>query len=246
MLHIQRVEPTWDRKPTQLSFQGSERLASGRSLGLGHRRGFGASRLNWKSRSQTSGERKSAQGISPACGALSACTTPQPSQNLVEPSWNHGGTLVEAWWKPVEAWWNPRGTLPRTRPGPTRSLSGLRPQSFQLLGKKRTSATSNLLEGNYHSTRYEKIARKNHSTNQKDIQKAKGPYGWEPLCVVSAFVVPLGSPSSRTLFRQPQKRMSHIGHGSVSKGTRGGKKTESSSFPFVLNLMQLTEAGTSF
>ena len=31
--------------------------------------------------------------------------------------------------------WNPCGTLPR-RPGPPRSLFGLRPQSFQLLGKK--------------------------------------------------------------------------------------------------------------
>ena len=58
----------------------------------------------------------------PACGALfSARTTPQ--------QWNPGGTLVEPWW-------NPRGTLPQNRPGPPRSLSGLRPQSFQLLGKK--------------------------------------------------------------------------------------------------------------
>ena len=41
-----------------------------------------------------------AQVISPtACGALfSARTTPQPSQNLMEPSWNPGGTLVEPWW----------------------------------------------------------------------------------------------------------------------------------------------------
>ena len=35
----------------------------------------------------------------------------------------------------MEPWWNPRGTLPQGRPGPPRSLSGLRPQSFQLLGK---------------------------------------------------------------------------------------------------------------
>ena len=76
-------------------------------------------------------------------------TTPQPSQNLVEP----GGTLVEPLWpylKPpgttpqpskklvevVGPWWNSRGTLPQGRPGPPRSLSGMRPQSFQLLGKK--------------------------------------------------------------------------------------------------------------
>ena len=75
-----------------------------------------------------------------ACSALfSARTTPQPSQNLVEPCWNPGGTLVEPWWNPggtlVEPWWNPRGTLPQGRPGPPRSLSGLRPQSFQLLEK---------------------------------------------------------------------------------------------------------------
>ena len=35
----------------------------------------------------------------------------------------------------VEPSWNPRGTLPQSRPGPPRSLSGLRPQSFRLLGK---------------------------------------------------------------------------------------------------------------
>ena len=33
----------------------------------------------------------------------------------------------------MEPWWNPGGT--QGRPGPPRSLSGLRPQSFQLLGK---------------------------------------------------------------------------------------------------------------
>ena len=33
--------------------------------------------------------------------------------------------------------WNLRGTLPQGRPGPPRSLSGLRPQSFQLLGGKK-------------------------------------------------------------------------------------------------------------
>ena len=37
----------------------------------------------------------------------------------------------------VEPWGTPRGTLPQGRPGP-RSLSGLRPQSFQLLGEKNT------------------------------------------------------------------------------------------------------------
>ena len=61
------------------------------------------------------------------CALFSARTTPKP-QNLVEPSWNPGGTLVEPWS-------NPRGTLPQGRPGPPRSLSGLRPQSFQLVGK---------------------------------------------------------------------------------------------------------------
>ena len=50
--------------------------------------------------------------------------------NPVEPWWNPVGTLVEPWW-------NPRGTLPQGRPGPPRSLAGLRPQSFRLLGKKK-------------------------------------------------------------------------------------------------------------
>ena len=89
--------------------------------------------------------------ISPAaCGVLfSARTTPhhpaalaEPRGTLVEPWWNPGGTLVEPWWNPggtlVEPWWNPRGTLAQGRPGPPRSLSGLRPQSFQLLGKNKT------------------------------------------------------------------------------------------------------------
>ena len=39
----------------------------------------------------------------------------------------------------MERWWNPRGTLPQGRPGPPRSLSGLRPHSFQLLGKNMRS-----------------------------------------------------------------------------------------------------------
>ena len=52
-------------------------------------------------------------------------TTPDHPAALAEP----GGTLVEPSW-------NPRGTLPQGRPGPPRTLSGLRPQSFQLLGKK--------------------------------------------------------------------------------------------------------------
>ena len=74
-------------------------------------------------------QQKQAQVISPtARGVLVARTTPQPSKNLVEPLWNPSGTL--------ELSWSPRGTLPQGRPGPPRSLSGLRPQSFQLLGKK--------------------------------------------------------------------------------------------------------------
>ena len=52
---------------------------------------------------------------------------------LVEPWWNPGGTLVVLWWN---LWWNPGGTLAQGRREPPRSLSGLRPQSFQLLGKK--------------------------------------------------------------------------------------------------------------
>ena len=82
-----------------------------------------------------------------------------PDGTLVETSWNPRGTLPqttpdhpalaeEPWWNPggnlVEPWWNPGGTLaePLVEPwwnltsGPPRTLSGLRPQSFQLLGKK--------------------------------------------------------------------------------------------------------------
>ena len=62
--------------------------------------------------------------------------------------WNPGGTLVEPWWNPggtlVEPWWNPRGTSPQGRPGPPRSLSGLRPQSFQLLGNKNDTRQAEL------------------------------------------------------------------------------------------------------
>ena len=57
-----------------------------------------------------------------------------PGGTLVEPWWNPGGTLVKPWWNP---WWNPGGTLAQGRPEPPRSLSGLRPQSFQLLGGKK-------------------------------------------------------------------------------------------------------------
>ena len=61
-------------------------------------------------------------------------TTPQPSQNLVD----YGGTflqnlvvfLVERWWNP-----HPASLVEPQNPGPPWSLSGLRPQSFQLLGK---------------------------------------------------------------------------------------------------------------
>ena len=67
--------------------------------------------------SQVGAKQKLAQVISPtACGALFSARTTQPSQNP-------RGTLVEFWWNPG-------------CPGPPRSLSGLRPQSFQLLGKQ--------------------------------------------------------------------------------------------------------------
>ena len=79
-------------------------------------------------------------------------TLVKPSSNLQKNGWNPDGTLVEPYLKPlVEPWWNPGGTpggtlveplvehggtLAQGRPEPPRSLSGLRPQSFQLLGKK--------------------------------------------------------------------------------------------------------------
>ena len=53
-----------------------------------------------------------------------------PPRSLRRISWNPRGTLVEPWW-------NPRVTLPQGRPGPPRCLSGLRPRSFQLLGRKK-------------------------------------------------------------------------------------------------------------
>ena len=75
-----------------------------------------------------------------------------PPRSPRRTSWNPRGTLVELswnpgapWWNPggtlVEPWWNPCRTLPQVRPGPPRNLSGLRPQSFQLLGKKNQKNT---------------------------------------------------------------------------------------------------------
>ena len=68
-----------------------------------------------------------------------------PSGTLVQPWWNPSGTLVEPWCNPggtlVEPWWNPGRTLPQGH-GPPRSLSGLRPQSFQLLKTKDLVAVS--------------------------------------------------------------------------------------------------------
>ena len=87
-------------------------------------------------------------------------TTPQPSQNLVEPWWNPGGTLVEPWWnlggtrgtlvepslKPprttpqpsqmVEPWWNPGGTLvePYLRAAPDH------PKAFSCWGTRALSS----------------------------------------------------------------------------------------------------------
>ena len=52
--------------------------------------------------------------------------------NPVEPSWNPRGTLVEPWWNSGGTLVELRGTIPQGRPG-----SGLRPQSFQLLGKRK-------------------------------------------------------------------------------------------------------------
>ena len=84
-------------------------------------------------------------------GALVECSWNLASNHPGPPRrtlWNPARTLVElygtlprrTWWNAggtgtlVEPWWNPRGTLPQGHPGPPRSLSGLRPQSFQLLG----------------------------------------------------------------------------------------------------------------
>ena len=54
--------------------------------------------FDWMSKGEKN-EKISSGDTPTACGALfSARTTPQPSQNLVEPSWNLGGTLVEPSW----------------------------------------------------------------------------------------------------------------------------------------------------
>ena len=63
-----------------------------------------------------------------SCGALfGARTTPQPSQNLVEPSWNPGGTLVEPSWNLISG-------SPRTTPEPiwaeTPKLSAVEKYAF--------------------------------------------------------------------------------------------------------------------
>ena len=50
----------------------------------------------------------------------------EPRGTLMEPSWNPRGTLVEPSWNPYL----------RTAPDHPEAFSGLRPQSFQLLGKK--------------------------------------------------------------------------------------------------------------
>ena len=47
----------------------------------------------------------------------------------------------------MEPSWKCRGTLPQGRPGPPRSLSGLRPQSFQLLGEKKTQVAGGVWGG---------------------------------------------------------------------------------------------------
>ena len=63
--------------------------------------GFGLPSLfPWKTPPPPPKKKKNAQVTSPtACGALSSArTTPQPSQNLVEPWWNPRGTLVEPSW----------------------------------------------------------------------------------------------------------------------------------------------------
>ena len=96
-------------------------------------------------------------------------TLVKPGGTLVQPYLNHG-TLVEPWWSPRRTlpqttpdhhpsprrilwnWWNPHRILVEPhlggRPGPPRSLSGLRTQSFQLLGeKKKNNMAQGLLSG---------------------------------------------------------------------------------------------------
>ena len=128
--------------------------------------------------------------------------------------WNPGGTLVEPylkpprttlqpWWNPrgtlpqttqttpnpgrtlVEPWWNPGGTLAQGRPEPPQSLSGLRPQSFQLLGKKRKRRESERLVS---------FAKFRH--NQVEVRLAKlqviSPSGLQPQDDKSGFLSKAG------------------------------------------------------
>ena len=106
---------------------------------------------------------------------------------LVEPWWNPGGTLVEPWWNPggilVEPWWNPRGTSPQGRPGPPLSLSGLRPQSFQLLGKK----TAHLVANGFsrwdlpkHPLTIPAFARRPFGSDWKKVRTKLGPVPSQP------------------------------------------------------------------
>ena len=82
--------------------------------------------------------KKTAQVRSPtACGALcSARTTPQPSQNLAEPSWNPGGTLVEPCLRaapdhpePIWAETPKRSAVGKTKTRTLRTLTPLRKES---------------------------------------------------------------------------------------------------------------------
>ena len=66
-------------------------------------------------------------------GSRSRCRFPEKGTVLV--AYNKGAKISSG--DIPNSMWNPGGTLPQGRPGPPRSLSGLRPQSFRCWGKRK-------------------------------------------------------------------------------------------------------------
>ena len=114
---------------------GDAKEGGGESLSQGpvSPRPSGGKRMGGKSTAEVHPSPSQNKQNPTACSALfSARTTPQPSQNLVQPSKNPGKTLLELWR-------NPCRTLPQGRPGPPRSLSAETPK-LSAAGKKSRAA----------------------------------------------------------------------------------------------------------
>ena len=123
------------------------------------------------------------------CGTLSPCETLPQSPHGAKPCRTllHPAALAEPGENLVEPGWNPRGTLPQGRPGPPRTLSGLRPQSFQLLGKKKTGTAKfeGKPKGNQHFSKSPDSLRQTPgSTTQlfSDPRKTRNPFWGKKGC----------------------------------------------------------------